>query len=621
MGKRGNEETPESGAISSFPHLPVSLFPRFPISPFPHFLISSFPLLVAAFLRLQGLSWGLPCARHWFSYHPDESLVLRAAANVNLFAGHLDPGFYNYGSFLIYCVSVVTQILDSWSPLKTLPSEMARMTLVGRWEVAFFGIATVYVVYLIGNRIAGRRAGFLAATIMAVLPMHAVHSHFVTVDVPATFWVAVALYNALRYPEGRRAALWCGIAAGIAAGTKYNAALVLLAGWAAIALSRGADRRGAGLRASEAFVAGKGRRIADWVIMTAATVTAFLITTPGILIAQSAFLRDFGYEANHVRTGHGLVFVNTGPGWWYHLSTNLWQGIGAFLLLAVVIAFGVYAASPRRPLFPSYVHRSSFIVHRFGPLAAFALPYFALISLAAVRFQRYDMPLLPVLAVAAGCLFARLRGRWLALPAAAIVATFVLAQGAVSTMSSPGGDLLETGQPFRGDPRDAVNDWFVRMAPPGATIGLTREPWFFSPPFSAANGGPQTVGMFRRETGRRFNLQILGPNDSDFSPRPDFVVISDYEYGDALRLQGVPVPERAAHFRRVPLKEGVPEEAARITRLWNTLVTDYELVGVWSPRQTALGISWPKRTLPPHDSFYSYPTIIVFRRATMPPQH
>lgn len=594
-------------------------------SSFPHFLVSSFPLLLAAFLRLQGLSWGLPCARHWFSYHPDESLVLRAAANVNLFAGHLDPGFYNYGSFLIYCVSVVTQILDSWSPLKSFPNEMARMTLVGRWEVALFGIATVYVVYLICNRIAGRLAGLFAATVMAILPMHTVHSHFVTVDVPATFWVTVALYNALRYPEGRRAALWCGIAAGIAAGTKYNAGLVLLAGWAAIAL------RGSVPQARTAW-------LKDLAAMTAATLAAFLITTPGILIAQSSFLRDFGYEVNHVRTGHGLVFVNTGHGWWYHLSTNLWQGIGAFLPLAALVACIVLCVADRlksvavggmsaeadshgsdtvgfsRHLGSS--HRLQSVVQT--PcliMLVYAVPYFALISLAAVRFQRYDMPLLPVLAVAAGCLFARLKGQWLAIPVVALAATFVLAQGAVSTMSAPGGPILEWGIfRFTGDPRDAVADWFEKALPPGTTIGLTREPWFYSPPFSVANGGPQTVGMFQRETGRRFDLRILGPNDSDFSPRPQFVVISDYEYGDALRLEGVSVPELAAHFQRVPLKEGVPAEATRLTRLWNTLVTDYELVGVWSPRESAMGLSWPKKTLPPHDSFYPSPTLIVFRR-------
>lgn len=577
MKKRGNEETVRSGAISSFPH----------------FLI---PLAVAAFLRLQGLAWGLPGARHWFSYHPDESLVLRAATNVNLFSGHLDPGFYNYGSFLIYCISLVSQVIDAWSPLRTMPNEMARLTLIGRWEVALFGIATVYAVYLIGNRIAGRRAGLWASAVMAVIPMHVMHSHYVTVDVPVTFWVSVALYNALRYPDARRSALLCGLAAGIAAGTKYNAGLVLLAGWAAIWLNRDAPRAG---------------RWKAFGVMTGATAMGFLLTTPGVLLATPAFLRDFSYETLHVRTGHGLVFIDTGNGWWFHIATNLWQGIGAFLPLAAVVALGSLAVSPRRRVAASAsppLHVSSSLI-----LAAFALPYFALIGAAAVRFQRYDMPLLPILAVLAGCLFAKLSGRWLVMPCAALLGTFVLSQGAVSTMAYPFGDIHGGGYKFEEDPRDAVADYLEHGIPAGTSIGLTREPWFFSPPVSVANGGPQTAALFERvRRDQPHPLVILPPDADAFHPAPDFVVISDYEFGDAIRLQGARVPESIAHIGPVAINPNSPPEAQRITRLWNSLVRDYAIVGVWSPRQRCMGLSWPKRTLPPHDSFYSYPTLFVF---------
>lgn len=573
------------------PKQTVSSFPHHSISSSPHFLL---PLALAAFLRVQGLAWGLPCARHWFSYHPDESLVLRAATNVNLFSGHLDPGFYNYGSFLIYCISLVSQVIDTWSPLKSFPNEMARLTLIGRWEVALFGIATVYVVYLIGRRIAGRRAGMWSALVMAVIPMHVMHSHFVTVDVPATFWVCVALYNALRYPEARRAALLCGLAAGIAAGTKYNAGIVLLAGWAAVGFNR------------DVYGTARWKALA---IMTFATALGFLLTTPGVLLATPSFVRDFSYETLHVRTGHGLVFVGTGNGWWFHIATNLWQGIGAFLppgVLAALVALAVVprprvAASPPRPHTPSLV------------LAAFAVPYFAIIGGAAVRFQRYDMPLLPVLAICAGCVFARLQGRWLIIPSVAVLGTLILAQGAVSTMAYPYGDIHGGGFKFNSDPRDAVADYLEHVIPAGASIGLTREPWFFSPPLSVANGGPQTVKAFEHlRSGQPHPLVILPQDAYEFSPKPDFVVISDFEFGDAIRLQGAPVPESISQLWPVPVRPDTPPEAQRIARLWNSLVRNYAIVGVWSPRERCMGLSWSKRTLPPHDSFYPYPTLFVF---------
>lgn len=552
-------------------------------------------LLLAAILRFEGLAWGLPNASHWFSYHPDEALVLGAARRVNLFAGQWLPGFYNYGSLLIYIVSVTTQIVDAWAPLAAPYHEMARMTLIIRGWVAAFGVATVYMAFLMGRRIAGSRAGIFAAACLAVWPMHAVHSHFGTVDVPATFLVSVALYNALRWPEGRRAALWCGIAAGLAAGTKYNAGLALLAGWAAVWLAPGVEN---------------ARRWRATAVMTGATFICFLLATPGVLFDTGGFLRDFGYEAKHVQTGHGLVFVDTGPGWWYHLSHNLWYGTGAFLPLCALVALAVLAA--RRALRPEREAMRPWLV-----LLAFALPYFALISAAAVRFQRYDIPLLPVLAVAAGALFAALGSRLaLAAPAVALLGTLVLAQGDVSTMSAPAGDVVLDAFRYRGDPRDVVAGWFHKEVPAGTTIGLSTAPWFYTPPFSVANAGPQSRQLFDETAGDR-RYRLVTPDaegGAAFTEWPEYVVLSDYEYGDALRLMGARVPERASDICLAPERADAPEEALTMTRLWNNVIRNYTVTGMWSPTPHAFGLRWAKRRLPPHDAFYSYPTIIVFQR-------
>jgi hypothetical protein len=559
----------------------------------PLFFALAIVLVLAAILRFEGLAWGLPNAHHWFSYHPDEVMVLGAAQRVNLFAGVWDPGFYNYGSLLIYIVSVTAQVVDAWAPLHAPFHEMARLTLIGRGWVALFGVATVYMAYLIGRRIAGKRAGVISAACLAVLPMHAVHSHFCTVDVPATFWISVCLYNALRW-RAARAALWCGLAAGLAAGTKYNAGLVLLAGWAAVALAR------------EAVKSERARALA---VMTAAAAAAFFVSTPGVLFDTAAFLRDFRYEARHVQTGHGLVFVQTGPGWWYHLSNNLWYGVGAFLPVAALLAVAVAALGRRGKLDRERLRP-------WRVLLAFAVPYFVLISLAKVRFQRYDIPLLPVLAVASGALFASLRARWTLIGAAALLGTLVLAQGEVSTMSAPGGDILLTLTRYQGDPRDAVAKWFATRVRRAVTIGLTTAPWFYSPPFSAANAGPQSRALFD-EVGAANGNTLMTPDaegGTAFAEWPEFVVLSDYEYGDALRLQGAVVPERAADIRIVPVRPGAPAEAVRLTRLWNNVVKRYAVQAVWSPAHEAFGLRWSKRRLPPHDAFYPYPTLIVFHR-------
>jgi hypothetical protein len=67
---------------------------------------------------------------------------------------------------------------------------------------------------------------------MAFAPAFVVHSRFMTVDVPTTFFVALAFHQAVALhasPRPMRTLLWGAFWAGCAAGSKYNAGLALLA--------------------------------------------------------------------------------------------------------------------------------------------------------------------------------------------------------------------------------------------------------------------------------------------------------------------------------------------------------------------------------------------------------
>ena len=89
--------------------------------------------------------------------------------------------------------------------------------------------ATVLIVYHIGMRWGARHA-LLAAGLMAVLPLHVRYSHFVLTDTPLTFFVALTFLLSLLAHE--RATLGsfaaAGVAAGLAAATKYNGGIALL---------------------------------------------------------------------------------------------------------------------------------------------------------------------------------------------------------------------------------------------------------------------------------------------------------------------------------------------------------------------------------------------------------
>ena len=146
-------------------------------------------------VRLVGLTWGLPSALHFYSYHPDERQIAVAVANLDFFGGDFNPDFFSYPSLYIYLV-YIAHFLGSGLGLFSAPPNnviwpfLREVMLTGRFVSAMLGAATVPLIFFIGKRIGGARLGTLAALLLAFLPGHVQHSHFATVDVAATFFIA-----------------------------------------------------------------------------------------------------------------------------------------------------------------------------------------------------------------------------------------------------------------------------------------------------------------------------------------------------------------------------------------------------------------------------------------------
>jgi hypothetical protein len=71
--------------------------------------------------------------------------------------------------------------------------------LMGRSFAAAFGIGTVILVYMTGRTLYGRRAGLIAALIIALMPYDVLVSRQVLLDGPATFFATASLYFVARY--------------------------------------------------------------------------------------------------------------------------------------------------------------------------------------------------------------------------------------------------------------------------------------------------------------------------------------------------------------------------------------------------------------------------------------
>jgi hypothetical protein len=541
------------------------------------FILAGFAVIaVAMLLRIWGIHWGLPTPTHYFSYHPDETVTLIPALRIDFLRGHLNPGFYNYGSLFIYLTNL-SIICGSLIGLIHLPesgeifseiTEFAKLYLAGRVVAVLLGILTVYLVYLLGKRAYSQTIGLVAALFMAVLPIHVMHSHYLAVDVPATFFVAATLVFAVSIPTSHKLHnyILAGLFSGLAAGTKYNTGIVVIAPLVAHLASAEA----------KPFLRIFSPKL---IALLASSVVGFLIGTPGALLYKSDFLAGFLYELKHAATGHGLVFANTPIGLIYHFTHSLLPGMGLPLLILAVIGV-LYALTLRKTADLT--------------LLAFLLTYYIMIGVAQVKFARYTIPILPVLTVFAARAVCHIRekvqkGNLAGLLAKSIF-TVIIAVAVTYTLAY----ALTIDWVFsHTDTRDAAASWIHENVPKGMSIGLPTCPWFYTPPLDPMFGLPDPDD--RRKRTLEFMDYVLIISDQDWNAKlleftlPDYVVMSEFEYYDPLRLKD---SEALSYFKVLKQKYYLEKEFKSLLARYSKFFT-------------------LNATLP-HDMAYASPTIRIY---------
>lgn len=95
----------------------------------------------------------------------------------------------------------------------SVPFALGGGDLWGRLLAAAFGIATIFMTYKTAALLYGRRAGFIAAALIALMPYHVLVSRQVLLDGPETLFATVTLYLLARYALTQRPA-WLYAAGG-----------------------------------------------------------------------------------------------------------------------------------------------------------------------------------------------------------------------------------------------------------------------------------------------------------------------------------------------------------------------------------------------------------------------
>jgi hypothetical protein len=439
--------------------------------------------VLALVVRIVGIGWGLPSPVRWNSYHPDELQTVASVLSLDFFSGDFNPNFFNYPSVYLYLSYLAhtlaaglgwTQPISNANAMWVLPHDII---LCARVVSALLGALTVPFVFLAAREIAGFRVALLAATLMALAPGHVQHSHFATVDVPATFFVAWSLWlatRAIRPPheysydattletaqrKRRRALLWSAFAAGLAAATKYNAVLVLaapLTTWllmrgeattepqtqnekassqktsqvapkAKSARGRAASSQDSGSGPNVVDRTGKTRLLAMLPLLLVAAAGGFVLGCPFSVLSFGEFWGDglrggvngFAYELLvHPRQGSGEIFQNTGNGWWYHLAFNLPFALSGLVLCGSVLGLGAwlwsFVVAKRAPADARLHDAVDVDSAKANQRAAWPCVAFALLYFFALGFSQVRFMRYTLPLLPALCIFAALGARFLA---------------------------------------------------------------------------------------------------------------------------------------------------------------------------------------------------------------
>jgi 4-amino-4-deoxy-L-arabinose transferase-like glycosyltransferase len=248
-------------------------------------MITAGVVAVALALRVWGAGWSLP-----YVDHPDEPAVVKGVLRV--VNGHFNPQHFFYPSLILYLQALVFRLHFWWGNLSglyppsfTLPTSTHFYTTIpgafvwARVCTALLGTAAVATLATWGRRFVGQREALVGAVLLAGSAWAVVHDHYITVDGPSALTGTLALLGALLVLQRGtwRCYLLAGALVGLAAGTKYQNALVSLS----VALAHVLYWRGQALR--------QGGRLAGAAL---ASIVVFLLTTPAIILAFDDFSHD-----------------------------------------------------------------------------------------------------------------------------------------------------------------------------------------------------------------------------------------------------------------------------------------------------------------------------------------
>ncbi len=418
-------------------------------------------IAVGVGLRFWGIRFGLP---HDFA-RPDEEKIVRAAFGA--FLGDLNPHMFLYPTLFIYLTSAAYRLAffvervsgataTQASFVASLVADPSPLYLIARETAAVTGVVTIPILYAAAAELVSRRVALIAAALLAVAFLHVRDSHFGVTDVPFTFLTVCALWAAARCAARgvtfSRVAI-AGLLSGLAASTKYNAALAVAPAIVAIA---GHVRK---------FQRGWVTVAAASALLFACLASGFLVGSPYVVLDRATFTHDFTAQRQIIlEARHALILDEARRaigqrGWTYNFTFVLRYGLGLPLLAAALL--GAIWLLFEQPLKAALV-------------LSFPLIYYAAMGLSELVYARYMVPLVPFLCLTAAILVdraAEVVGKMLDSRRAVAVCTMLLL--AIVAVPTAAQSIRFDRLAARTDTRVRGSQWMEARFPAGATMYQT----------------------------------------------------------------------------------------------------------------------------------------------------
>lgn len=407
---------------------------------------------LGAVLRLHGIGFGLP------ALNDSDELMFELGAARMLTGLSLNPGWFGHpATVTMYVLALVnaTTFAFGWllgffpNPnrfIAAIYADPSIMILPGRIAMACFGLVTVWQAARMARTVAvagtsGHLAGLFAALILACSTLHVNYSQVIRSDMLGTVFMMMTIGFAMRIARDGRAAdyHWAALGVALSVACKWPFGIVAVAVMGAMLVRLAHDR-------TEATIL--GRRLLVFLLLVPVLL---IVISPYLILDYPTVLRNLGGEAQtkHLGATSEGFWLNL---WWY-LSGALREALG---LPGLVLAGAGLALLARNRNVGWVIMPVLFV-------------YVPLICLHGLRWERWVLPMLPLLSVAAGIAAATcvqvIGKRWR--PAYVNTVTALSACALCVSLAVP---AWIDASARANDTRQVATRWAREHLPPGSTV-------------------------------------------------------------------------------------------------------------------------------------------------------